>query len=1009
MLWAGVKMNSFRRSLAVVAVALLVLTGCQAIFPGLTKATLTPLEEQPYRLTYNTVIDGSPVRRLLMITSADPTELESYEYILQRNSYLAQIIASHWEVTVNLIQVDEYVEGMINDYDALFLIEDQDKMPLVIMDDIVSARDKEIIFAGYGSSSMVSHVVGALWTPESEAALTAVPPQAVSVTYKGLDFRATELDVRGVFPVLNTGDEIDIDVLATYDDAQGSAHPLIVDIDERYLIMMFEMPSYYSPDDFSLVFLDTLHNALGHHEPTRVALVRLEDVNPYVYRSTARLRDAYEYLKEEQIPFHIALIARYIYPERGIDLETHEARRYLRYLNRMVGEGLGVIVTHGYTHQVTGISGIDYEYWDGEADQPLANDSEEYVLSTLESAQGEMAYLKLPIPDIFETPHYALSALDNRVINRYYPLRYEHIPEVGSLPFVASIDDRIYFPTNMGYVATWTDLEPQEKADLLARISTFEDPVASFFWHPWREAAELEYLVEMVRGEGYQFASVYDLVEPGDGAGYHQIVAFRESFKPARFALTNAIIDILLAVVYIGFFSGSVVYLINVVRIHRYYRKINQLDISLDEVRALATEQGRELPNLGIIVPARNEGYVIGNTIRRLVAMEYPKEHYRVYIIVDERELDDDVEVFTRDVANELALQVRQETGIDLIKVVEVPKWYSGEFGNLRYSERKSTKGRALNFALETLSQSPEWESLEMFGILDADGRLHPKVLTEIAYYRLKDGAKILQGSVFQVSNYSNVSIVGVVAGLELAIHHLTVLPARMARKKVQFLAGTNYFIDKDMMLDVAGWNQTSLVEDADLALRIYVMEGAIAQWIRSPELEQSPPNFSVYRRQRERWARGHLLLLREIREVNIPWRDKVSFYFKVFMSQFRFLIDVGLITLSLIMISVGAFAYLSPALKWFSLFLAVMSIFIMDIYGLMYRRLADYINPQMSFGHKVVQSLKLFSYFPIVIFVQAVPRAIALWNYLFGREAAWYKTERTKEAVVENARQPGR
>jgi cellulose synthase/poly-beta-1,6-N-acetylglucosamine synthase-like glycosyltransferase len=981
------------------------LAGCQSLFPGLTKVDLQPLQEQPYDLVYNEVIDGNPVRRLLVITSADPADVETYEYILRRNDDLAQIIASHWAVTVDVIQVSDYTEGMINNYDALFLIEDQDKIPVIVMDDIVSADNKEIIFAGYGSGNLLSHVVRDLWSPESEAALVAVPPPPASVLYKGEIFSPSELNILSVFPPLRSSEDIEVNVLATYQDNEGGEHPLIVDVADRYLIIPFELPSYYSPDDYSLVFLDTLHYALGHHEANRIALVRLEDVNPYVYRSTAKLRDAYEYLRQEQIPFQIALIARYINPEKHIDLYTHEARRYLRYLKRMVGEGLGIIVQHGYTHQTTGISSIDYEYWDEETDGPLAYDTEDYVLSTLEGAQSEMSYLDLPIPDIFETPHYALSDLDNRIVSRYYPLRYEHIPDIGSLPIVASIDDRIYFPTNLGYVATWDDIEPYEKADLLAHISVFEDPVASFFWHPWRDVAELQYMVDLLRGEGYEFVSVYDLVTAGEAAGYNDIVAFREGFKPNLFTLNNLIIDILLAVVYLGFFSGSVIYTLNVIRIARYQKDIQRWKLSLDEVRALARENSRELPNLGILVPARNEGYVIGNTIRRLVAMDYPKEHYRVYIIVDERELDDDVEILTKDTAYELAAQVRVETGIDLVRVIEVPKWYSGEFGNLRYSDRKSTKGRALNFALETLRESPEWDRLELFGILDADGRLDPHVLKEIAYRRIKDGSKILQGSVFQVSNYSQVSIVGVAAGLELAIHHLTVLPTRMLKRKVQFLAGTNYFIDKDVMLTVQGWNQTSLVEDAELALRIYVTEDAIAEWIRSPELEQSPANFRVYRRQRERWARGHLLLLKDIRQADIPWRDKATFYFKVFMSQFRFLIDVGLILISLVMISVGAFAYLSPLLKWMSIFLALMSIFIMDIYGLMYRRLSQYINPQMTFWQKVLQSLKLFSYFPILIFVQAIPRAIALWNYLFKRETSWYKTERTKEAIADPAK----
>jgi cellulose synthase/poly-beta-1,6-N-acetylglucosamine synthase-like glycosyltransferase len=192
-------------------------------------------------------------------------------------------------------------------------------------------------------------------------------------------------------------------------------------------------------------------------------------------------------------------------------------------------------------------------------------------------------------------------------------------------------------------------------------------------------------------------------------------------------------------------------------------------------------------------------------------------------------------------------------------------------------------------------------------------------------------------------------------------------------------------------------------VEDAELALRIYVEKKVIAEWIISPELEQSPENFSIYKKQRERWARGHLVLLRAIRDADITVREKITFYFKVFFAQFRFLVDLFLFVLAIVLMFLGGFAYLSPFLRWLSIILAVMSLFIMDTYGFIYRKLSSFIDPNMKLKQKVLQSLKLLSYFPILIFVQATPRMIALWNYLFGRETGWYKTERTKETVQEN------
>lgn len=979
------------------------MTSCQFL-PGQPTAEVVPIQKQPYTLRYNDLVDGERgVEKILMVTSADPEDKVAYNEILRRNNYLAQVIESHWKLQVDLIEADEYQEGDINNYDALFLIEDYDKVPVALMSDIVKSHDKEIVLAGYGAANQLSQSVKDLWSPESEKALSEIPVAARAVTYKGVVFKTKELELTNVFPPTQQSDTNQINILATYEDIEGKTHPLIVDVNDRYLLLPFVIPHDYEPDNYSMVFLDVLHYAFGHHKPNRLALLRLEDVNPYTYKTTIKIRDAYEFLKENKIPFHIALIARYINPDQGIDLSTHEARIYLRYLTLMVGEGYGTIVQHGYTHQTTGISSIDYEYWDGDHDSPLPYDTKEYVINTLKGAQGEMEYLKLPVPDVFETPHYALSDLDNQVINKYYPLRYEYIPHVGTLPFAANVDDRIFFPTNLGYVATWDDLEIIEKESLLKQVSVFEDPVVSFFWHPWRDVSELEYMVNLLQENGYKFVSIYDLVESDEISGYQQIADFRKNFNTRSFILTNAFIDISLTLVYVGFSLGSLQYLLNIFKISRYAKKIEEWGVSLDDVRAMAREKNVELPNIGIMVPARNEGYVIANTVRRLIAMDYPKEHYRVYIIVDERELDDSVEVLTKDEANKLADQIQLETGIHVVNVIEVPRWFSGQLGNLTYSDVKSTKGRALNFAIEYLATTAEWKHLDMLGVLDADGRLDKHVLKEIAFRRIKNNSKLLQGSVFQVSNYDQVSIVGVVAGLELAIHHLTELPTRMLHSKVQFLAGTNYFIDKDLIQTVMGWDQHALVEDAELALRIYVEQKVIAEWILRPELEQSPENFRVYRKQRERWARGHLVLLRAIKNADITLREKITFYFKVFFSQFRFLTDLFLFALAIFLMFLGAFAYLSPFLKWLSIFLGIMSIFIMDTYGFIYRRISNYIDPNMKLKQKILQSLKLLSYFPALIFVQATPRIMALWNYAVGKETGWYKTERTKEAIEED------
>ena len=220
-----------------------------------------------------------------------------------------------------------------------------------------------------------------------------------------------------------------------------------------------------------------------------------------------------------------------------------------------------------------------------------------------------------------------------------------------------------------------------------------------------------------------------------------------------------------------------------------------------------------------------------------------------------------------------------------------------------------------MNYCLQTMQSI----DVDMIGILDADGRLSQDVFKEVAMKRIVHGSRVLQGPVFQVNNFGDVSIVGVAAGLELALHHLTELPLNLLKTDtLQFLAGTNYFIDTKCIVQAGGWDQAALVEDAELALRLYAERKIVGDWINAPELEQTPANFAVYRKQRERWVRGHISLIAQIRKANLAFSDKLRFYNKIFLSQFRFLFDIGLPILSIYLMVVGAYTYFHSFFTYF-------------------------------------------------------------------------------------------
>lgn len=118
--------------------------------------------------------------------------------------------------------------------------------------------------------------------------------------------------------------------------------------------------------------------------------------------------------------------------------------------------------------------------------------------------------------------------------------------------------------------------------------------------------------------------------------------------------------DFLILSLYTFFLVGSVTYLVNRFRLYIYFKKIEISNLTIQGYKEFQYDKKLLLPYIGIFVPARNEGFVIENTIRRLAKMDYPKNRFKVFIIVDERELKDKVEVFTKDVVLSVSRELHQ-------------------------------------------------------------------------------------------------------------------------------------------------------------------------------------------------------------------------------------------------------------------------------------------------------------------------------------------------------------
>jgi len=262
----------------------------------------------------------------------------------------------------------------------------------------------------------------------------------------------------------------------------------------------------------------------------RKALIRLEDVGPGGPYSSAeslkKLKIIADYLKSEQVHFHISLIPHYIDPPSGYSksIDTMDDpfiilfNETINYMNQCSsGRAVGM---HGYTHQFAqSASAVGDEFYSSNCtqncppeDMPAAVFDREAFFSSYASSRmiaGYECFKKsyIPLSWGFSTPHYTASYTQREILEAWSGIFYENNPWIDDSKRVSIIDRDspfyrgvIYVPTPLYYV---DGLRAEETiARIINALDDYgEDDLASFFYHPY-----LEFDFIQVAGEGYTYA-----------------------------------------------------------------------------------------------------------------------------------------------------------------------------------------------------------------------------------------------------------------------------------------------------------------------------------------------------------------------------------------------------------------------------------------------------------------------------------------------------------------------
>lgn len=264
-------------------------------------------------------------------------------------------------------------------------------------------------------------------------------------------------------------------------------------------------------DGGRIAALDALREVLGLRPAARVALLRLEDVSVQV--PSDRMWAIVRYLASRHLPYGIGVIPDQLI--KGVTLKTLPEDPDLVAALRFAQDHGARIVLHGLHHSFN--SPEDYEFWDNVHNRPLPEDSVAWMSGKLNAGLTIERGLGLH-PLMWESPHYAASPLDYRVIRHFFTASWERRRPVAFAPWPLDNDEyhSILLPENLGYISLSDQAMTLPKMLARARALTVcQDCVAAGFLHPATVAlADVIDYINGLQALGYRFVDPMDLIAP---------------------------------------------------------------------------------------------------------------------------------------------------------------------------------------------------------------------------------------------------------------------------------------------------------------------------------------------------------------------------------------------------------------------------------------------------------------------------------------------------------------
>lgn len=238
-----------------------------------------------------------------------------------------------------------------------------------------------------------------------------------------------------------------------------------------------------------------------------------------------------------------------------------------------------------------------------------------------------------------------------------------------------------------------------------------------------------------------------------------------------------------------------------------------------------------ELHRYAVLISARNEELVIGNLLDSISAQDYPSSLVRVFVVADN--------------CTDKTAKVARAHGAIVYE---------------RFNDKLVGKGYALEYLLDRIGEE-YGDVFDAYMVFDADNLLSEDYISRMNE-TFSDGYRI-------ITSYRNSKNYGdnwISAGYALwFLREAKYLNnARYLLGTSCAVSGTGFMFSREILKSCGGWPFHLLVEDIEFTIHNIVSGEKVVYCPRAVLYDEQPTKFSQSWKQRMRWARGYIQILRK-------------------------------------------------------------------------------------------------------------------------------------------------